>query len=304
METIYTIILNFNNYADTCECIDSIFDLPESRELKNVIVLVDNASSDGSGEKLRERYASKVVFLESSQNIGYAAGNNLGIRYALEQNPEYICILNNDTIVEEDFYTDCVRVLKQEADCGFVSPVIMDYKTGKVQSTGGDIILKKGTVTAKNSGMDREALTGLIESDYMGGACLVFRTELIQTIGLIPENYFLFFEETEWCWKAKKTGYVNRCTTATAIRHKGSASIDTISGLHAYLMERNRVVFLRRNAPNRAVFWGALAFLGLKYTKNAITKDKAYLAYLGYMYDGLRNRVDHKKYPFIVIRES
>ena len=114
----------------------------------------------------------------------------------------------------------------------------------------------------------------------------------------------LFFEETEWCWKAKNAGYRNICLSSTYIRHKGSASIDSIEGLHSYMMERNRVIFLRRNAPDKKTFCRAIIFLFLLYGRNGLLEDKRYFKYWGYMIDGLRNRVNRIKYPFINIPDT
>ena len=301
MRIIFTVILNYNNYNDTKCCIDSLFDIESSNKYKNKIIVVDNCSSDGSGEQIRANYGDRIIYIASNLNCGYAAGNNIGIKYALEHEADYICVLNNDTVANEDFLLPCINYLEQNENVGFVSPTIMNYDDNLVQSTGGDIVFKKGLVTVKNNGDKIDGLPETIESDYLGGACLIFRSSLVKKIGMIPENYFLFFEETEWCWKAKIQGLQNICITTASIKHKGSASIDTINGLHAYLMERNRVVFLKRNSPNRLIYMLAILFLILKYIKKGAFENKEYFNYLLFMRDGIKNIVD-SKYPFIYIR--
>lgn len=302
IKNIYIIVLNYNNYDDSYECINSLLKLNNSFEYYNNIILVDNASSDGSGERLKKIFNESVIYLQSDINCGYAAGNNIGIKYAIEHNADFICVLNNDTVSYENFLIPCVKYLENHKNVAFISPAIEEYKSDNVQSTGGDIILKKGLVTVKNSGKKRKDLQTIIESDYIGGACLIFKTQITKDIGLIPENYFLFFEETEWCYRAKKRGFRNVCLTDTYIKHKGSASIDSISGLHAYLMERNRIVFLKRNSPNKIIYIVAVIYLKLKYIKKAIFEDKEYLKYLKYINDGEKNKID-SKYPFIIIKE-
>lgn len=304
MKSIYTIILNYNNLSDTCECIDSLNQLDYSCDYDYKIVLVDNFSNDGSYEKLQELYSDRITIIRTENNLGYAGGNNVGIRYSIKENADYICILNNDTVVTENFYLECVGLLNESDDIAFVSPVIEEYDIDVVQSTGGDIIIQKGLVTLKNNNVKRESLSGIIQCDYVGGACMLFKASLINIIGEIPENYFLFFEETEWCYKAKKCGLNNYCVTSTMVKHKGSASIDSIGGLHSYLMERNRIVFIKRNASSNMLIARAVIYLVLKYIKWGICKDKKYFRYLEYIKDGLFNIVDYKKYPFIVIRES
>ena len=298
MKLICTVILNYNNYDDTKECIDSIIRMQFSSDYTNKIVLIDNCSTDESGERLYHLYGEKIVYLKSDFNCGYAAGNNIGIRYSVEQGANYICVLNNDTVAFENCILPCVEYLEEYPNTGFIGPLIENYDDAMVQSTGGDIFWRKGSIIVKNQGVSKGNLPKEIESDYIGGACLIFRSNLIEKIGFIPEDYFLFFEETEWCWKAKKNGMRNVCLTSVSIRHKGSASIDAISGLHAYLMERNRVIFLRKNAPDFITYIRAIMFLIIKYIKKGIFENKEYFNYLKYMRDGLNNTVD-SKYPFI-----
>lgn len=301
MIVVYTIILNYNNYKDTFECIDCLNKLKINSSFENNIVLVDNASSDDSGNKLKCVFKDSVVYIQNDINSGYAAGNNVGIKFAIDNKADYICVLNNDTVADTDFYSDCINYLIENKNIGFVSPAIENFDNNLVQSTGGDILFEKGLVTVKNNGVKREELPREIESDYLGGACLIFNAKLVEKIGYIPENYFLFFEETEWCWKAKLNGMFNVCLSTSYIKHKGSASIDSINGLHAYLMERNRVVFLRRNTPSFFVYVKAMIYLIFKYVKKGLLEDKEYFKYLKYMNDGWKNRVD-EKYPFVCIR--
>ena len=88
----------------------------------------------------------------------------------------------------------------------------------------------------------------VIDVDYLGGACFVCKREVIEKIGLIPENYFLFYEETEFCLNAKRKGYSLKCITESKVYHKGAATISKYSGLSYYFLNRNRIVFMRRNA--------------------------------------------------------
>ena len=302
MRRVFTIILNYNNFADSRECIESLNKILLPQNYSNRIILVDNNSSDGSGRKLKNLFGDSIIYIESDDNGGYAAGNNIGIKYAKEAGAEYICVLNNDTVILEDFFSPCIDYIVEHNDVAFISPAIEDYSSNKVQSTGGDIFFRRGEVTVKNSGKDKSKLPSVIESDYIGGACMLFKADIIDRLGYIPENYFLFFEETEWCWKAKELEMHNVCLSCVSIKHKGSASIDSVLGLHAYMMERNRIVFLKRNAPNLFVYYCAYLFLFLKYVKNGLFVNKDYFHYIEYMKDGRKNEVD-ERFPFVQIKE-
>lgn len=299
--TLYVIILNYNGCQDTLDCVESVLAC-DYTDL--VTVVVDNASTDNSYGVLSKKLPREVVLLHSEKNIGYAGGNNIGIRYAQEQGADYICVLNNDTVVLPDAFSKCVSYLEENPQAGFVGPVILEYdKKDTVQSTGGNIYIKKGEVTLNNNGQHIDQLPEQLPCDYIGGACILLRTSLLEQVGYIPEAYFLFFEETEWCYKAKQAGLRNFCIPGAYVRHKGSVSIDAIDGLHAYLMERNRVAFVRRNIGSRIGFIAYLAYQFLKTLYRAVFRDRRHWRYLYYQLDGMLSRVDKKRFPFIVIRE-
>ena len=295
---VYIIILNFNGYKDTIECIESINRVYST---KYNIVVVDNSSTDDSVKELENHLNGKITILHTDINRGYAGGNNIGIRYAIDNGADYICILNNDTIVVEDFILPCIHMLEQDCTIAFVGPTVLDYSNGKVQSTGGDISIFSGIVTRKNEGEEYFGLPTEIECDYVGGACMVFGRGLIEAIGMIPECYFLFFEETEWCYTAKQKGYRNLCLGNIRILHKGSGSIGQINGLSEYMMNRNRVVFLKRNQAN--TLWTFIVYIGLclKALISTVKYGWKRLVYIRHYTDGWQEIVDYQRYPFIYI---
>lgn len=304
MIKVFTIILNYNNYKDTKECLDSLINLKICDFIDNHIVVVDNKSLDGSGQKIFDEYKSQITYLQSKENYGYAVGNNIGIKFALENKADYICILNNDTVVTMDFYTECITYLKENLKVGFIGPVIEEYKCNKVQSSGGRISFINGCTYPLHNGDNKEDLPKVIDCDCVFGACMLFSSSLIEKIGLIPENYFLFFEETEWCLKSKRQNLRNVCLTSSYIKHKGSATILEIGGLCGYMGDRNRIVFLKRNCSNKILLIISICFVFAKNLGKSILKDKAYWSHFAYMVDGLFNRFDLKKYPFIKIRSD
>lgn len=301
MDKVCIVILNYNNFEDTIECVQSLRSAINSEKYK--IVIVDNASTNDSVSKLNN-ILYPIEIIVSSENRGYAHGNNIGIKYAEQAGYEYICILNNDTIIDVDFIETCKNELKNSAQVAFVSPALVEYKDNNlIQSTGGDIFINKGIVTLKNHGARRIDLLPKIESDYIGGACIMFRTSVLKNIGYIPENYFLFFEETEWCYKAQKMGYKNICLTDSYIYHKGSVSIKSVSGLQEYLMARNRVVFVRRNIDSRIKYYCFLIYLFLQQGYHFLLRKNNAKNKIRYYLDGVFNRVD-PSYPFIIVENE
>lgn len=298
IEKVCIIILNYNNYSDTIECVQSLRKaIPQS---KYEIIIVDNLSNNDSVKQLN-KVLSPIKVIQNSQNKGYAHGNNVGIKYAEQKGYQFICILNNDTVIDMDFLELCQQELNNDSSVAFVSPTLVEYKEKNVvQSTGGDIFINKGIVTLKNHGLNRKDLPKKIESDYIGGACMMLRTSMLKELGYIPENYFLFFEETEWCYRAKKMGYKNICLTSAYIYHKGSVSIKSVTGLQEYLMARNRVVFVRRNIDSNLKYYRFLLYLFLQQLYYLLIKKNKNM--IRYYLDGVFNRID-PSYPFIVIKD-
>lgn len=289
------IILNYNNYEDTIECIKSIKNVIPFEMID--IVVVDNNSTNDSVNVIENQFQD-IIMIKSNVNKGYAYGNNLGLKYAIENRYKYTCVLNNDTIITENFLEACIIELGK--DVAFISPTLMEYSDKEyIQSTGGDILIDRGIVTRKNNGMKRDQLPNIIETDYVGGACMFFETDIIKELGFIPEEYFLFYEETEWCYKAKKLGYRNLCLTNTYIYHKGSVSISKIGGLSDYLMKRNRVVFVKRNINSKGRYYIFISELFLKEILRAAFNKKLSINNIKAYSDGIRDRFS-KKYSEIM----
>lgn len=299
MKKVCIVILNFNNYQDTIECIESV---QEVDYCDYEIVVVDNHSSNESVKVLNKRFGNTITMIESDKNLGYAGGNNIGLRYAMGHDFEYVCVLNNDTVVQKDYLKKCVAFLEKHSDVAFVSPIVLEYANDYVQSSGGIIISQKGGIALLNTGKIVSELADEIECDFISGACLVFKMKFLREHGLIPENYFLFYEETEWCYKAKKRGMRNVSLKDTYIRHKGSVAINQVSGLSAYLMARNRVVFYKRNIASGVKYYLFMLYLMAETFYRALKYDKQYWKCYRYYFDGFRGRID-KKYPFVIINE-
>lgn len=301
-KSVFIIVLNYNGYLDTEECVASLLKV-DYQSLR--IVVVDNASTDNSYEKLLHLGSEKVSVIKTSINLGYAGGNNAGILYAISEGADYICVINNDTLVDSTFVNKCVAFLEQNKEYAIVAPTILNIGTDIVQSAGGRINIIKGRHQPYHRGEEysllRETKT-VIDCQFISGCCLFFSSDLIRHIGLLPEAYFLFYEETEWCYKAIRNGYKNACITNCYIEHKDSGTVTTINGIKNYLLKRNRAAFVRRNGNAvQLIFFIVYIFSMntiwlLKYGKTYLTDYKSYL-------DGLFSIID-SRYPYIVINEG
>lgn len=280
---LFVVILNYNSAEDSMECISSLYSV---KKLKIHIVLVDNGSSKECIQQLDSFINGDIVFIKNPQNMGYAAGNNVGIQYAVDHGADYISVVNNDVIVNEDSFTQSVKALDSDENVGIVGPVIIDASSKRIQSAGAAINYYKAGVDLIRRDEKFYPIDDLTECDYVGGACMTFTPKVIKTVGYIPENYFLFWEEAEWCLHAKKAGFKVCCAAGSSVEHKGSATVNKMHGFSTYYMERNKIIFLRRNYPNKLKMTAAVIYLFLRCLVKAVIDDPHYIRMLLYYRDG------------------
>lgn len=232
---VHIIILNYNNYADTSACIQSVEKIDYPRYS---IVIVDNASSDGSNKKLREEYP-RHIFVQSTSNGGYAAGNNLGIKIALEQGTDYIMILNNDTILSTESLRTMVDSLQSDTTAGMATCKIFYDRTKKHYPSAGNINkLLCAIVPLRN--YDDENIQ---EVSYVAGCALVVKSSVFQKVGLLNEKFFMYFEDVEFSMRVGQY-YRLLYVPHVAINHKsgGGDQWHNYSAFYLYYSSRNRVL--------------------------------------------------------------
>ena len=245
------IILNWNNYADTKECLKSL----ENLTYPNYeIIVVDNGSTDGSAARLEAEFP-QFKFIKNEENLGFAGGNNVGIKYALEQGANYVLLLNNDTIVSPDFLTEMVKIAKEDEIVGLVGGKIYRYGTHDVHHAGGKLVLWRGTGYSFRG--DKAARNGVRNVDFIIGCLMLIKSEMIEDIGLLDEQYFFGGEDVEYCWRAKKAGWQIKVSLDAEIWHKVSASAGGEgSPLLFYHSTRNRLYLARQlGITDRLLFY-------------------------------------------------
>lgn len=300
-DTLAIIILNYNGSTDTIQCVKSLSRLKVNYD----VFIVDNFSNIDDYLNLKNNLDNGVHLIRTKKNLGYAGGNNVGLKKALEIGYKFYCVLNNDTIIDDDFAVDCLKLLAKNKNIGFIGPAIEDYSSGRIQSAGGYINSTIGRIKNPFYGYKKRQIPEIVFCDYISGACILCRDDILKTEGLIPEQYFLFYEETEWCYRAKTHGYRNICIGKYTIKHKGSVSVINIGGneLQSYLMCRNRIAFMRRNTKHKLISYLYYKYLYcLEIIKYVIKKfDKRYKNIFSGYKDGWTKKVNLEKYPFIII---
>jgi len=209
------VVVNWNGRALLEDCLASIEREVRGRStpgrLETETLVVDQASSDGSAEAVRARFPWAEV-LALPRNVGFAAGNNVGLRRARGR---HCVLLNNDTVVLPDALERCVRYLDANPTVGVVGPQLLDpdgTKQNSVHSVPNLVseIVPKAvleTIAPWRYPSKRYEHPGPIVVEAVLGACLVVRREVLETVGLMPEDYFMFLEETDWCWRIRRAGW-------------------------------------------------------------------------------------------------
>lgn len=254
MKVVSIITVNFNHSYLTDDLLLSIQQKNSYSAIE--IIVVDNASSENPVPAWEKKYPG-VKFIRSEQNLGFAGGNNLGVEVATG---DYLFFVNNDTIFTKNLIQTLVQTLEQHPQVGMVSPKILYYDQPDMLQYAGYTDINY--LTARN------ACIGQYETDngqydqlegatgFAHGAAMMVKREAINKAGRMAENFFLYYEELDWCSRIKRAGYEIWVNMKTCIYHRESISVGKQSALKEYFMNRNRILFIRRNAP----WWKAIVF--------------------------------------------
>lgn len=241
------IVLNWRNPAETLACLRS---LAQCTYPNPWIIVVDNGSDDDSVDQIRTAH-SGVTLIETGVNLGYAGGNNVGIRHALAAGAEAVCILNNDVTVEPDFLGTLMAALRREADVGVVTPLVGQQTDGasSVWALGAAIDWQTALVTRCHAGesVDSRRPAAPFAVEVAPGAALLVKREVFERAGLLDESYFLYFEETDWCLRVHQAGYRILAVPGSLVWHKVSATLGTTSPVIDYYMVRNHLHLIQRH---------------------------------------------------------
>jgi GT2 family glycosyltransferase len=255
MKLVSIITINYNQPAVTEELLRSIFNTNTYPEIE--IIVIDNASKIDPVPDWRKRFPA-VRFIRSEKNLGFAGGNNIGIQQATG---DYFFLVNNDTEFTPSLIQTLVHVLENNAGVGIVSPKIKYFDKPEMLQYAGFTAMNYFTVRNKCIGQfaidnaQFDHLTG--PTGFAHGAAMMIRREVTTKVGLMDENFFLYYEEMDWCERIKRSGYEVWVCMQALIYHKESVSVGKTSPLKEYFMNRNRLLFLRKNTDivHKIVFY-------------------------------------------------
>lgn len=239
------IILNWNGKDDTLECLASLrmIDYPNYE-----VIVIDNGSSDDSVACIQQQFPD-VTMLCHEENLGFAEGNNRGIRYALEIGCQYVLLLNNDTLVASDFLSEMVAAGESSPGIGMLNPLIYRYPQDDFWFCGGEINWQNGVtrhITNVSEARHNAQEKHLLATDYVTGCALLVKTEVIRSIGLFDPRFFAYYEDTDWSIRCQQAGWQSVVVPAVKIWHKVS---NTAPSHLAFLWgHRNLILFLWKHS--------------------------------------------------------
>ena len=265
------ITVNYNQVEYTMRLIKSIF----SQDYKNLeVIVVDNASKENPENLIRTTFP-EVLFIRSEENLGFAGGNNLGLG---RSSGDFLFFINNDARITDGTIQKMVSLFKDTPRLGIVSPLICfdpEFNHGSEEIIQFAGATRVHPITARNRTIGRmEVNRGQFNfpypSVYIHGAAMMISREVLDSVGPMHEDYFLYYEELDWCERIKKAGFEIYIEPRAKVYHAESVTTGKVSTLKTYYLNRNRILFIRRNYSTLSFFAFMLFLIFFTIPKNGI----------------------------------
>jgi GT2 family glycosyltransferase len=259
---VLVIIINWNLKDDTVTCLESV----DKTGYPCQIIVVDNGSQDDSVEHITRRFPH-VKMLALPRNTGFAAACNLALREGLNEHTPYVLLLNNDTVVHPDFFTELVHAAEAHPQAGILGPKVYSaVEPSQLWHAGAR--RRRWVLAAVDLGRnqrDNGQFERIRQVDYIFGCSMFIRRQVFEQIGVLDPGYFLYLEDMDFCLRAQAAGYHLLFVPQAKMWHRGSASTAQNPALRKYHLVRSTLYFLRKHAsmvwfPAALVFW-TLVFL-------------------------------------------
>ncbi len=280
--SVAIIIVNWNSYIVTSECLDSLKTISYSNF---EIIVVDNGSSDRSGDELKKDFP-EITLLKNESNLGFTGGNNSGISYAMNKGFDYYLLLNNDTVVTNDFLSVLVKTIESLPTVGAIQPRIMfNQQRQVIWSAGGTfnsfLFLTK---TRGENELDNGQYDELWTPEWITGCCFLVKHEVLKIIGLLDDKLFIYYEDFDWSMKIRNAGFQLLYEPKSMIYHevgmsnknRGGHNEGNISPFSHYVNIRNHLYMVRRYAKgiNKLGAWSYQFVKFIGYTFYFLSKKR------------------------------
>ncbi len=270
MKKIAAIICNYNKSAYVTECIQSVL---ESAFQDFDIIVVDNASTDHSVEQIRKKYGSKVQLFVNKENLGGSGGFNTGIQFAISRGYEYVWCLDNDVLVDEHAIGELYGFLEQNPQAGMCGSKVYHMEAPDyVQQFGIDIVWEEYCCEAKYyNRLEDGSMPEIVYSDAVAACSVLVRSSLIRKIGPLPEENFLYWDDTEWGLLCNRAGYKVASLGRSKVLHCMGAKKENVNTFPLYYSWRNWIRFFMKYTPKEN--WDAMCRSFLERIFEVISND-------------------------------
>lgn len=244
---VISVILNTNRKADTLECLESLHcnTYPNQK-----IIVLDNCSTDGSVAAIQLAYPN-VEIIELTDNLGYAGNNNVGIRVAMDQGADWVFVLNEDIILQDDCIEKLVAIGGQDGRIGIIGPMVYHHdEPNVIQSAGGLLGKYWESIHLGKNELDQGQFYIPHRVEWVSGCAILVRRTAIEQAGMLDKDYFIYWEETEWCIRIGRAGWKIMHVPQAKIWHKGVSRYYQPKPSFTYYGTRNHLLTLvKHKAP-------------------------------------------------------
>jgi GT2 family glycosyltransferase len=261
LPALIIVIINLNLRDDTLGLLDSLVAAGASPEQ---VIIVDNGSTDGSIGAFREKFGDHLQIIENEQNVHFCAASNQGFQAALEQGAKWVLLLNNDTYLATDFFTEFEKALASEEDIALWSPLIFYHTSpNKVWYSGS--LLVSGTLITRDLYRNRNltaALPDIMPVDFVSGCAMLVRCDVFEKIGFFEPSLLIYWDEVDFCWRARQAGFKMAVATRARMWHKISETMGRQKPNALYLRTRNQVRYYRKYSRGlqKPIMYGFAAY--------------------------------------------
>lgn len=248
MKRVDFVILNFNRAKETIACLRSIKKI-KIQDCNLKILLIDNGSTDNSVKIIQKEFP-KLPIIKNQKNPGFAAGVNMGIKKVLKEKTDYVFLLNNDTLINQRALVYLIKVIGEGLKIGIVSPTLKFKKQGKIfYDFGGEINWFLGRTSHQELTTQefKKIRREKIFPEYVSGCAMLIRKEVFDKIGFFDEDFFLYFEDVDFCLRAKAAGFKIVLVPKAIIFHKLSKSLD--EKLKKKFNFKSNLIFIKKHIP-------------------------------------------------------
>jgi len=255
---VILVIVHYGDIATTKKCIDSI---TKYSKIFHIIVV-----NNDQRVELRKSHFQKehISIIQNRENTGFARGVNSGIKEALSLSPDYILLLNNDTWVKNDILKPLLNFAEINTDAGIIAPVIAFQKSSELLfDFGGKVNWTFGRTTHTNKTKITSLKTRRVE--YASGCCMLLKKQVINKVGMFDERFFLYYEDVDYCLRAKKLGFYTFVVPSSVVFHHLSHSVGKVSTLAAYHLTKSALIFGKKYITWRILNVGFVAIQCLQF---------------------------------------